>query len=125
MEKLREALELAVKAADPNFECEILGSYRRRADFSSDIDLAIRHKSFVNKDDLETAAPLIKKLVDELTEFNLIKTEDELMYGPKKWAGFIRLPRHKHFRRIDVRLTPYHSYPYCLLGCEFVPAPRY
>lgn len=30
--------------------------------------------------------------------------------------GLIRLPRHESFRRIDIRLAPYHSYPYMLLG---------
>ena len=28
----------------------------------------------------------------------------------------IKLPQHKHFRRIDIRLTPDSSYPYILLG---------
>lgn len=28
----------------------------------------------------------------------------------------MKLPEHRHYRRIDVRLAPYPSYPYMLLG---------
>lgn len=86
MDRLKDALELAVKAADPALECEILGSYRRQAEFSSDIDLAIRHKSFIDKDDQATAEPLMAKIIDELEEFGLIKEENQLMSGWKKYA---------------------------------------
>lgn len=76
------------------------------------------------------------RIVAELEKHKLITKENQLMFGPKKYAvrpslsacsligetdstslqGLIQLPKHKHFRRIDIRLAPYHSYPYMLLG---------
>ncbi|GAA5871054.1 hypothetical protein JCM16303_001676 [Sporobolomyces ruberrimus] len=116
MEKLKSALEDALKEVDPKFECEILGSYRRGVGFSSDIDLAVRHKSFTDKDDEETSKPLIDSIVARLEEEGLIERDNQLMLGPKKYAGLMKLPEHRHYRRIDIRLAPYPSYPYMLLG---------
>ncbi|GAA5911045.1 hypothetical protein JCM8208_003968 [Rhodotorula glutinis] len=116
VEKLQAALEKAVAAVDPRFECEVLGSYRRGVDFSSDIDFAVRHPDFQDKDDEETSKALMGKIVAELEKQKLISKDDQLMFGGKKYAGLIRLPRHKSFRRIDIRLAPYHSYPYMFLG---------
>ncbi|GAA5885027.1 hypothetical protein JCM6882_007197 [Rhodosporidiobolus microsporus] len=116
MEKLKLVLEKALKDIDPAFECEILGSYRRGVPFSSDIDLAIRHPDFLDKDDEETSKPMMKKVVEYLEKHKLLEKDNRLMLGGKKYAGLARLPRHKHYRRIDIRFAPYHSYPYMLLG---------
>ncbi|GAA6012661.1 hypothetical protein JCM10207_009072 [Rhodosporidiobolus poonsookiae] len=116
MEKLKLVLEKALQAIDPQFECEILGSYRRGVDFSSDIDLAVRHPSFVDKDDEEAAKPLMASIVRYLEKHKLVEKENQLQFGPKKYAGLIRLPKHTHYRRIDIRLAPRHSYAYMLLG---------
>ncbi|GAA6047698.1 hypothetical protein JCM3770_001725 [Rhodotorula araucariae] len=116
VEKLKAVLEKALAAVDPRFECEVLGSYRRGANFSSDIDLAVRHPDFRDKDDEETSKLMMEQIVKYLEKHKLILKEDQLMLGGKKYAGLIRLPRHKSFRRIDIRLAPYHSYPYMLLG---------
>ncbi|GAA5901955.1 GTPase-activating protein CIN2 [Sporobolomyces salmoneus] len=116
MEKLKSALETALKKVDPKFECEILGSYRRGVGFSSDIDLAVRHKDFVGKDDEDTSKPMMAAIVKQLEDEGLIEEENQLMLGPKKYAGLMKLPDHPHYRRIDIRLAPYPSYPYMLLG---------
>ncbi|GAA5994352.1 hypothetical protein JCM5350_004295 [Sporobolomyces pararoseus] len=116
MEKLKVALETALKKAKNDFEMEILGSFRRGVGFSSDIDLAVRHKSFLNKDDEATAKPLMAMIVKQLEDDGLIERENQLMLGPKKFAGLMKLPNHRHYRRIDIRLAPYLSYPYMLLG---------
>lgn len=86
MEKLKSALEAALADADPRFESEILGSYRRGVAFSSDIDLAIRHKKFVDADDVEVSKPLMIKVLDSLKAHGLIKDEDTLTSGPKKFS---------------------------------------
>lgn len=86
MEAFEVALKTALRKADPLLECEILGSYRRRASFSSDIDLVVRHKTFVNKDDEETAAPLMRRIVEALEGERLLDDENRLMHGPKKYA---------------------------------------
>ncbi|BGP37377.1 hypothetical protein JCM10449v2_001283 [Rhodotorula kratochvilovae] len=116
VEKLKKVLEKALAAVDPRFECEVLGSYRRGVDFSSDIDLAVRHPDFQDKDDEQKSKAMMAQIVQYLEELKLISKDDQLMFGGKKYAGLIRLPRHKSFRRIDIRLAPYHSYPYMLLG---------
>jgi hypothetical protein len=41
-----EAFKTALTAADPKFEGEILGSYRRGDPWSSDVDFVIRHKDY-------------------------------------------------------------------------------
>jgi len=86
MEKLKSALENAIKQIDPHFECEILGSYRRGVGFSSDIDLAVRHRDFVDKDDEDTGKVFINQIVQQLEEDGLIERENQLMLGPKKYA---------------------------------------
>lgn len=137
MESLREKLEECVAAADPRFECAILGSYRRGVDFSSDIDLVIRHKK-LKVDDPVLSKVLLFKVVAKLTAENLIVNEDQLTCGDKKYSvrvlvrslllrwtdfgglqGLIKLPGHKHFRRIDIRIAPYELFAYSKL---FAPA---
>jgi len=86
MEKLKSALENAIKQIDPQFECEILGSYRRGVGFSSDIDMAVRHRDFVDKDDEDTGKVFINQIVQQLEEDGLIERENQLMLGPKKYA---------------------------------------
>nr|CRX79154.1 hypothetical protein ls5930a1_00183 [Leucosporidium scottii] len=86
MEAFEVALKTALRKADPLLECEVLGSYRRRASFSSDIDLVVRHKSFITKDDEETAAPLMRRIVEALDGEHLLDDENRLMYGSKKYA---------------------------------------
>lgn len=86
MEKLKSALENAIKKIDPHFECEILGSYRRGVGFSSDIDLAVRHRDFIDKDDEETGKVFVNQIVQQLEEDELIERDNQLMLGPKKYA---------------------------------------
>lgn len=104
MEKLKSALEDALKEVDPKFECEILGSYRRGVGFSSDIDLAVRHKSFTDKDDEETSKPLIDSIVAKLEEEGLIERDNQLMLGPKKYAVCF-IPRRPTSRRGSTHLS--------------------
>ncbi|KAM0792678.1 hypothetical protein ACM66B_002458 [Microbotryomycetes sp. NB124-2] len=118
MDVLATTLTKVVKSVDPNLTCELLGSYRRRAEFSSDVDLTLRHESFIDKDDKTTASRIMTRIVNELEARGLVKQENQLMNGWKKYAGLIKLPGYKHFRRIDIRLAPFHSYPYLLLGCS-------
>jgi DNA polymerase/3'-5' exonuclease PolX len=86
MDLLRSALESAVAFADGRFESSILGSYRRGVPFSSDIDLVIRHELFIDADDAEVSKPLMFKIIQSLTEAGLVKEEDALTRGPKKYS---------------------------------------
>ncbi|KAM0749966.1 Nucleotidyltransferase, partial [Meredithblackwellia eburnea MCA 4105] len=116
MEVLRKTLFDLVQKLDERFESAILGSYRRGVEFSSDIDLVLRHELYKEEDDEETPVVLLTKVVEKLLGDGLIKEEDKLMFGKKKYSGLIKLPDEAHFRRIDIRIVPYHCYPYNLLG---------
>lgn len=116
MDSLSYELFSTIRSIDKKFECQILGSYRRGVDFSSDIDLAVRHPSFTDNGDEDTAKPLMESIITALEDKQLVLPENQLMRGVKKVAGLIRLPEATHFRRIDIRLAPYTSYPYMLLG---------
>lgn len=74
------------------------------------------------------------KLLDSLKSLGLIVDENKLTSGPKKYSGLIvrfqallvaprltnslyqRLEGHDHYRRIDIRLAPFNSFYYSLLG---------
>lgn len=84
MDLLRETLETRIHAVDPKFELQILGSYRRGIPFSSDIDLVVRHKKFVDAEDKEIALELMDSVVECLA--GLIRGEDLITRGPKKFS---------------------------------------
>lgn len=86
MDLLRAALESAVASADDRFESTILGSYRRGVPFSSDIDLVIRHELFVDANDAEVSKPMMFKIIESMKENGLVKDEDALTHGPKKYS---------------------------------------
>lgn len=87
MDALKEALQEAVYAANFDFECEILGSYRRGVPFSSDVDLAIWHKSFDgSKEHDALGKELLESVVQKLEERGLVEKENALARGVKKYA---------------------------------------
>lgn len=46
MDAIAKEVFRAVKSADSENECEIVGSYRRGEPWSSDVDLVVRHPAF-------------------------------------------------------------------------------
>ncbi len=66
--------------------------------------------------DLVKANEIMSKVIAKLTLDGLITPENQLSLGPKKFSGLMKLPGAKHYRRIDIRLSPWSSYYYCLLG---------
>lgn len=139
MIELASALESAVLAVDREFECDVLGSYRREVAFSSDIDFVIRHRSLRDTGNeaeyKEMSKGLLVRVVAELEKRKLIDDADRLTNGDKKYSvspsldfpflasgwvlifflslqGLVKLSGHTHKRRIDIRIAPYDSYPY-------------
>lgn len=87
MDALRDALGKAVQTVDPTFEFEILGSYRRGVPFSSDIDLAVRHQSFIGSEGQEALGKsLLGSIIEQLEVEKLVRKEHELARGVKKFA---------------------------------------
>lgn len=91
MEALSTAVSSVLASFDPTLENEILGSYRRGVAFSSDIDMVVRHKSFVDGDDADASKEWMERIVEALGKEKLVKEENLLTNGVKKFSVSIRL----------------------------------
>jgi DNA polymerase/3'-5' exonuclease PolX len=88
-----------------DYRLEMVGSYRRRADKSGDIDIIISENS--------NNRGVFKKLVDGLIESGYIT--DVIGYGNKKFNGICKFPGEKIARRIDILYTSPEKYPFAKL----------
>jgi DNA polymerase IV len=89
----------------------IVGSYRREAPHSGDIDMVLTYPDAVTESYAQT---LFGRFVYNLTSTGYIV--DTLASGPKKWMGYVRLAGDGAIhRRLDLLLTPPHEYPFALL----------
>ena len=93
-------------AADATTSFEIVGSFRRGAETSGDIDVLIRVASGQN------GKKLLRDYITMMTGFGyLIET---LALGDKKFMGICQLPGQPA-RRLDILMTPEAEYPYAVL----------
>jgi DNA polymerase beta len=113
MERHEAALLAALPA--PLFG-KIVGSYRREAESSGDVDMLVSYpETMADKD----AQALFRSFVAELERTGYI--EAKLAGGGKKWMGYVRLPStgaggaSAHARRLDLLLTPPAEFAYALL----------
>ena len=86
----------------------IVGSYRRGAADSGDIDMLVSYDPSVSEKD---ASKAFKTLV---TALGSVYTVDKLAGGAKKWMGYIYMADGTP-RRLDLLLTPPDEYPYAIL----------
>jgi NAD-dependent DNA ligase len=82
---------------------EIVGSYRRGAATSGDIDMIITSPD----------PSLFSKFVEELKTQNIIL--EILSQGKTKCLVITKLPLHKHARRVDFMYTSPEEYPFAVL----------
>jgi len=103
----------AAAAVSPEFTAEVVGSYRRGAADSGDIDVLLM---------LPDEIPLAERkrrfaaLCDRLASDGYVT--DVLAKGDKKFMGYARLPAAAPaapHRRLDLLLTPKDEYPYAVL----------
>lgn len=87
----------------------IVGSYRRGAVSSGDIDMLVSYPTGVTD---TYAQDLFKVLVERLTTSGYVV--DKLVSGSKKWMGYVRIGSGKA-RRLDLLLTPPEEYAYAIL----------
>lgn len=87
----------------PRVKGEIVGSFRRKAPTSGDIDMLIRG------DDPR----LLAQFVERLSESGYIR--EILAQGDKKCMAICRLGDDGIARRLDILLTPPHEYAYAIL----------
>jgi NAD-dependent DNA ligase/DNA polymerase/3'-5' exonuclease PolX len=91
------------KFATPESRYEIVGSYRRGAHTSGDID------AIVTSDD----ATMFPKFIDALLEKQVII--EVLSRGKTKCLVIAKLPNHKTARRVDFMYTSQEEYPFAVL----------
>lgn len=89
--------------------CEIVGSYRRLAQNSGDIDVII---SFA---DNKTPPNAMKKIISHFQSIGYIPLDGIFALGNKKFMGMCKLPDESVFRRIDILITSLKEYPFALL----------
>ena len=91
------------KVAENDSQYEIVGSYRRGAKTSGDIDVIITSKN-----------PLVfRNFVDSLKETGIIV--EILSYGNTKCLVIAKLPNKEIARRVDFMYTPPEEYPFAVL----------
>jgi DNA polymerase beta len=105
---LHEAFIL--NALDPRFKGVVVGSYRRGAESSGDIDVLLMLPDTMSKKD---QGELFKDTIEMLKETNYIV--DSLAEGPKKFLGYVRLNEETKVRRLDLLMTPREEFAYAIL----------
>lgn len=88
----------------PDLNYIICGSYRRKKDFSGDIDILIENNNNYNLKDIINILHKKKFLIAHLT--SNVKT---------KYMGICKLDSFKQYMRIDIRLIDTNSFPYATL----------
>jgi DNA ligase (NAD+) len=101
--EIDQYLEQFTKAFTSNGAFEIVGSYRRGAKMSGDIDVIVTSKS----------DSIFKEFVDRLLEQGIIT--DVLSRGKSKCLVIGKLPGENRYRRIDFLYTSPEEYPFALL----------
>ena len=92
------------------YTLEVVGSYRRGAANSGDIDVLL---CFPTLSDENVAGKWFGKFCDELVRMGYM--EEILAIGPKKCMGISRISSATKARRLDVLVTPKEQYAYALL----------
>jgi DNA polymerase/3'-5' exonuclease PolX len=95
--KFKKILTKAVKAVSPEIEFEIVGSYRRKAKESGDIDVLFTHPKDVQ---------YLEKILEEMEKTKILT--DTLSKGKYKYLGMGKID--EKYRRIDFLYIPYDEY---------------
>ena len=92
-----------LRKTDPSIKYEIVGSYRRRAQTSGDIDLIIT----------SSQPNTFKKFIDSLIENHIIL--EILSRGNSKCLVIAKLPGKPHARRVDFLYASPREFPFSIL----------
>ena len=98
-EYLKKVLAPFTKVLAP-ISIQIVGSYRRGARDSGDIDVIIKDSD-------------VQDIVSKLKKDGYLI--DDFANGPHKYMGVCRLKKHKYFRRIDILYADPLIYPFSLM----------
>lgn len=108
--EMKEHEELLLPGFDERFEATIVGSYRRGAASSGDIDVLLTlPDSMSTKDqgDLFTHNVQLFKEADYIV--------DTLSFGPTKFLGYCRIDEQHPVRRLDLLMIPKSEYACAIL----------
>jgi DNA polymerase beta len=95
---------------DDAFQAVVVGSFRRGAASSGDIDVLLTLPASMSQKDQKT---IFKKEVDRMTAAGYIV--DTLAVGDKKFMGYVRLSSNHKARRLDLLMTPQAEFAYAIL----------
>ena len=112
MEKHEETIKTTIQKVNPNFIVEIVGSYRRGAKDSGDIDVLITDPHQEQEQD-EKLNEALKNIVQVMNKSKY--TYDTFALGNKKYLGVSKVKYGRHYRRLDLLLTHKHEFPFALL----------
>lgn len=111
MKKHEKVLLGAMRDVDVRFRGEVVGSYRRGAADSGDVDFLVSLPDGVSPAD---AADAFRRLIQYLMG-GVEYVTDVLAVGGKKFMGVCRVGKAGAARRLDILLTPAVEYPYAVL----------
>ena len=95
-----------LNSIDSSAELSVVGSYRRGASNSGDIDVLIRSPV-----GLHNTNSIYTKFIDKLVKTGYLV--EELSMGPKKYMGICKYG--DNYRRIDIMFTKPDEYPFAIL----------
>ena len=98
-----EFLKVKISPGTEDAKFEIVGSYRRGAESSGDIDVIITSKN----------PSIFKNFVDSLIKTGVI--QEVLSRGPTKCLVIAKLPGHTISRRVDFLYTSPEEFPFAIL----------
>lgn len=101
---------LILNALDPRFTGAVVGSYRRGASSSGDIDVLLMLPDSMSK---KQQGDLFLETIQMLKESDYIV--DTLAQGPKKFLGYVQLEEGAKARRLDLLMTPEQEFAYAIL----------
>ncbi|KNC98114.1 uncharacterized protein SPPG_06523 [Spizellomyces punctatus DAOM BR117] len=114
-EAIGSIVQAECKMIDPNFQCTILGSYRRGRPMCGDVDILVTHP------DNMSHRTILGPLVHRLRSTQLIIGEFHSRSAMNKydnatsWMGICRLPGAPKCRRLDIWVTPFQEVGAALL----------
>ena len=110
MARHEAVVRAAFQAAHPAFQVTIVGSYRREAADSGDVDALVTLPAALSAAD---ATALFHAALHRMKADGYLL--DELARGPKKFMGIVRLADGPSARRLDVLLCPAAEHAFALL----------
>lgn len=108
MEKHESFLTEIIQKLNPKITLQVVGSYRRGAADSGDIDVILTHK-----DDPASFEHVIPEIVAALKKEKYLT--DDFAVGPHKYLGVCKLKRHRSFRRIDLLYASADVWPFSIM----------